>query len=341
MRFHKGSKVEVLGKTETPPGSWHCAEIVSGSNGGDYTVKYAGERNEKILETISRKIIRPRPPLSEFSMKWVPGDVVEVFDDYSWKMATVVKVLHKKKYLVRLIGSSLEFKASVTDIRVRQSWEDHKWVVIGGKGSGNYEDRKHGENLCGHQNLVSRVFKINTRMNLQAKADFFPVENTCILQKPRFGSFRNLKRSSANETSQLDGFFRAAKKKRRIDNDNKSNNSDNMVCSVGSCSINNNNSYVVPTEFIGSFSDAESYCQWGNEEQNIPVAEENLVPEVHELELYAYRQTIGALHAAGPLSWEQEALMTNLRLFLNISNDEHLIEIRSLITAANSIPYRL
>ncbi|KAK9146548.1 hypothetical protein Sjap_006451 [Stephania japonica] len=53
---------------------------------------------------------------------------------------------------------------------------------------------------------------------------------------------------------------------------------------------------------------------------------------VHELEVHAYRKTMQALYATGPLSWDQESLLTNLRLSLNISTDEHLLQLRQLLS---------
>lgn len=129
----------------------------------------------------------------------------------------------------------------------------------------------------------------------------------------------------------------------------ESNRADSVTCSVGSCSITSRNSYRLqfpvsagPFEDIdSSCSDAESVCQMGYVEGNCsPPTQEELAEEIHRLELHAYRCTIEALHASGPISWEQEALMTNLRLSLNISNDEHLMELRNLISSENSIPFR-
>lgn len=125
------------------------------------------------------------------------------------------------------------------------------------------------------------------------------------------------------------------------------NHADSFTCSVGSCSITSNSPYKFPHHFSkgsvedidGNFSDAESFCQRGFEEGNylLPTKEE-LAADIHSLELHAYRCTMEALHALGPLSWEQETLVTNLRLLLNISNDEHLMEIRNLISGYTSIP---
>ena len=120
---------------------------------------------------------------------------------------------------------------------------------------------------------------------------------------------------------------------------------DSVMCSVGSCSITSNNLYKLPHHFStgpaenDDCSDAESFCRWGYEEGNclLPTKEE-LAAEIHRLELHAYRCTMEALHASGPLSWEQETLVTNLRLSLHISNDEHLMELRNLVSVDTSIP---
>ena len=129
----------------------------------------------------------------------------------------------------------------------------------------------------------------------------------------------------------------------------ESNYADSITCSVGSCSITSNSSFKIRHHVSaghikdddGNSSDAESFCQWGYEEGNslLPTKEE-LVAEIHRLELDAYRCTIEALHASGPLSWEKEELVTNLRLSLHISNDEHLIELRNLGSTHTSIPIR-
>ncbi|KAF5459120.1 hypothetical protein F2P56_023100 [Juglans regia] len=121
----------------------------------------------------------------------------------------------------------------------------------------------------------------------------------------------------------------------------ESNFANGVSCSVGSCSITSSSSYKLPhnvsTGHIkdddGHSSDAESFFQWGYEEGNsLLTTKEELAAEIHRLELHAYRCTIEALHASGPLSWEQEEMVTNLRILLHISNDEHLMELRNLVS---------
>ena len=123
----------------------------------------------------------------------------------------------------------------------------------------------------------------------------------------------------------------------------ESNDVDSIMCSVGSCSISSDNSSELPCDMsdrnAGHFCEDRSPNHSGHEGHCLPTKEE-LAAEIHRLELRAYRCTIEALHASGPLSWEQEVLITNLRLSLNISNDEHLMQLKYLISASTSIPIR-
>ncbi|KAE8705113.1 Cytochrome c1-1 [Hibiscus syriacus] len=102
MRFNKGSKVEVLTKREVPTGAWRCAEIISG-NGHTYSV--------------------------------------EVFDDLCWKPALIVTVFGGNNFSVRILGSNIELEVHRSRLRVRQSWEDGKWFLVG-KGSSNSSHKR-------------------------------------------------------------------------------------------------------------------------------------------------------------------------------------------------------
>ncbi|XP_076910170.1 uncharacterized protein LOC143567690 isoform X2 [Bidens hawaiensis] len=89
----------------------------------------------------------------------------------------------------------------------------------------------------------------------------------------------------------------------KLDADVARNDVDSVTCSVGSCSINSDcniqsrsNAYE-DSKTYGS--DAESACQGGYE---------GYEDEIHRLELQAYRRTIEALHASGPLTWEKESM---------------------------------
>ncbi|MED6179847.1 hypothetical protein PIB30_004902 [Stylosanthes scabra] len=409
MRFKKGTKVEVLSKAEVPSGSWLCAEIICG-NGHNYTVRYDGYQGaagDAIVEQVSRKAIRPCPPELGLAENWSPGDVVEVFQNYSWKMATVLKVWGKNFVSVRLLGSSMEFQVNKFDIRARQSWQDGKWILVG-KGSTSCEKGKRDNTFIPRQSLISSSQIQKTKIS--ASNDYHSEKKDLSILESRLVSFKTLKRGSH---SQVEAYAEPPPKFRAIENEGRchrarvrnpptplnkvhgvgiprdviaeeclpafvnkrtgmydmeierrklpgavgcsfgenieSNDADSVTCSVGSCSINTRNSYKLqfpvsagPFEDVDSpFSDAESVCQREHDEGNCsPPTQEELAAEIHRLELDAYRCTIEALHASGPLSWEQEALMTNLRLSLHISNDEHLVELRNLISSENSLPFR-
>ncbi|XP_047327521.1 uncharacterized protein LOC124931170 [Impatiens glandulifera] len=302
MKYKKGSKVEVLDTKEVPLESWRSAEIICG-NGHNYTVRYdieSGVTDEPaVVERVSRKSIRPSPPCVNFSNAWVSGDVVEVLHNCSWKVATVSKIVERNHFLVRLRGSAREFKVHSLQLRVRQNWLHNRWVVI-------------GKRTCDYQ-----------------------LSNPDGKRKLPYSSSQAEPPSGIRKLRVAGRFSMDVDKPREEDEDNIASCS-----SVGSCSLISKNCYKIPQEVYRvpsedieeqSSSDAESVCFRQIEERKSFVpSKEALAGEIHRLELNAYRSTIEALHASGPLSWEKESLMTNLRLSLHISNDEHLTELRNL-----------
>lgn len=388
MRFRKGNKVEVLSKKEVPSGSWRSAEIMSGS-GHYYTVRYdkfEGGSNQTVVERVSRKAIRPCPPSQEVLENWIPGDVVEVFNDRSWKIATVSEVLGKNNYVVRLLGSSCEFKVSKFDIRARRSWQDDKWVLMH-KRSGNHsddskEDEKASTRFYG---LSSQVQKCQNVPNLVTWKRGLNYEYSQAETMGRAGlkcrmlkKKRRYHRVVAGNPSTLNehvkslviqkgmlggtsgGAFLDRTKICEMNGDRKKqmgvayhsfeenfelNDPDRATCSVGSCSMSNSDDHGLPCHVTigrnedtdGSTSDAESFCHLGYGTGNFLLSRDQpLEAEVHRLELHAYRCTMEALYASGPLSWEKELLLTDLRLSLHISNDEHLMEIKNLVSTSIS-----
>ncbi|CAI8610257.1 unnamed protein product [Vicia faba] len=210
MRFKKGTKVEVLSKDEVPSGSWLCAEIIRGK-GHHYTVKYEGfqgDTGEAIVGRVSRKCVRPCPPALELAENWTPGEIVEVYQNFSWKMATVLKVLGKKCISVRLVGSSLEFQVSKFDIRVRQSWQDDKWFVVG-KGSASCDNGKR---------FSAQLQKIDTKTKLSASIYYQPEKKELNNLESRPVSFKSLKRG---RHSQVEAYAEPLPKLRAIENEGR------------------------------------------------------------------------------------------------------------------------
>jgi ENT domain len=106
--------------------------------------------------------------------------------------------------------------------------------------------------------------------------------------------------------------------------------SESTVSSTGSCSTSGRPDHYA----VFSYCEDDAVSSFG------PVKETSLCEnekmdgkmeiEAHKLALDAYRTTMVALHAKGFISWEQEAMLSNLRLFLNISIDEQQSVLRSL-----------
>ncbi|KAJ3692880.1 hypothetical protein LUZ60_011975 [Juncus effusus] len=123
-------------------------------------------------------------------------------------------------------------------------------------------------------------------------------------------------------------------------NDIKKRKSDDIIMheqdceSTGSCStsgrLHNYNNY---TSFPLEDDEAMSSCpstkrtktQHGKEMKEVESKE-----EIHRLELDEYIATMRELYQNGFITWEQEAMLANLRVFLNISHDEHRSVLRSL-----------
>ncbi|XP_073129500.1 uncharacterized protein [Henckelia pumila] len=414
MRFRKGDKVEVMNKKEAAI-SWHTAEILSG-NGVTYRVQYdfyCGLPSKQLVETVSCKLVRPRPPLVRGVEHYVTGDIVEVFYESSWKISAILKILGGKKetmsneirlqdasfqnqYLVRLLGCSKELIIAQSDIRTRQTWRDERWILM-------EKCRGGGEDVIARTNF--EVPEVDGKVKNQPQKDCLNnPDDISFLKWPKISS-RPQKRKRLYESSTTAALDGRVRKLREIQKDGKGlrlvdapmlekvdavasprellggknmhasfiitsngynpkerrkqkdvldfsgvrsselNGSDSDACSVGSCSItdqcpNNCYSHLNPqcwrdTDALSS--DAESVCSGIERKRCSLPPKEEIEVNIRKLELHAYRRTLEVLYASGPLSWEQETLLTNLRIMLHISNDEHLKELKHLISAKTAV----
>ncbi|WOL05038.1 hypothetical protein Cni_G13761 [Canna indica] len=117
------------------------------------------------------------------------------------------------------------------------------------------------------------------------------------------------------------------------------NTGDNDESSVASCSgreypVCSYQNLRKPSKraIFTDLDDAASPCPLQGQREYQSNLKEKFAATVHSLELQAYQSTMQAFHAYGPLSWEQESLLTNLRLCLNISNEEHLLQLRHMLS---------
>ncbi|XP_076961109.1 uncharacterized protein LOC143637655 isoform X1 [Bidens hawaiensis] len=298
MRFKKGCKAEVMNKEVQK--AWCVAD-----------------KGEKV----SKRGVKPSPPAIG-SQNFVAGDVVEVFDEGIWKVATVSKILKEGRFLVRPHGFAYEIKAHKTNIRPRQSWGDGQRVPVG-KISGS----KRSSPFCSSfldAKKVKRAEKDGGQGQSQRRVSGH--------------SSQKVDAFEGNKYNNLNGFYETEKRKTYgvgcdLTRISEPNESDNDECSVGSCSVPSDghgpNKLSSHYDADGLSSDGESF--------NTSRVKHEVAASIHRLELHAYRSTLEALYASGPLSWEKEALLTNLRINLNISNDEHLTKLRHLISSGSRI----
>ncbi|KAJ9555317.1 hypothetical protein OSB04_009931 [Centaurea solstitialis] len=379
MRFKKGSKVEVMNKEV--PASWHVAEIIS-ENGHAYNVRYDGCQG---VEKVSRRFVRPCPPANG-SQRLVAGDIVEVFDANSWKIATVSKVLRGGRFLVRPHGFTHEINVYKKNVRARQSWRDDQWIPIGkviflSSISGSYEDVRFGKavepncsvkmgiqvplagsKICREEDdCLSKKLKrtspfCSSFLEGPVKAKRFKAaEKGCSQRHVSGHSFNQVdafaypgdslgnKYVEASFNNSLNGYCEMEKRKRKTNGvgcatlariSEPNDDSDTDLCSVGSCSVPSDDGHKLSSPYDAVTCQEETdILSSDGESFNTSRDEQEVAVSIHRLELDAYRSTLEALYASGPLSWEKEALLTNLRINLHISNDEHLTELRHLISS--------
>uniref|UniRef100_A0A2N9HBE3 ENT domain-containing protein n=1 Tax=Fagus sylvatica TaxID=28930 RepID=A0A2N9HBE3_FAGSY len=313
MRIIKGSKVEVLRKKEVPPGEWHCAKIISG-NGHTYSVMYEEG-------STSRHLWRECQG-SPLGLALLLLETMEALGSY-WD-----------------VMRSSEFTNPT--FRVRQAWQDDEWVVIG-KGSGSCEIVKSNKpsSLNCHQ-MTSEFPQLDTRRKIQAGNNCLAAQdNTCFQEAIEKEGERQrvISKSPSPLLEKVDAVAYPQANLEPID-------CDSDASFVGSCSVVSNSPNSLSGHILSSppqdadtlNSDADSFYDCGDEEGRCPLPlKDDVATSTHRLGLHTYRSTLEAIYASGPLSWEQEALLTNLRISLNISNDEHLMEIRNLKSAGNGL----
>ncbi|KAJ8899316.1 hypothetical protein K2173_018290 [Erythroxylum novogranatense] len=339
MKLRKGDVVEVLRREHDPCSSWFLGRIIEVDK-NYYVVRYgisADRDQERFVEKVQKQDVRPQPPCRK-RKKWIVGDVVEVFDSQCWRAGKITKVWNKENFCVRLFGPGsvqvMEFHES--NLRIRQAWHENKWFVIGKKNDGFIKSFTR--------------FKLKRTSNSVWKDALQATRIDSCLSKG--GGLRNQKVDDfgffpvvpvTNKLEEQSFVIKADKVKASYQRFYASSRAISSVgsnqCSVGSSSSNglaNPPSYNCCKSLDNVFgnSDAESsFPSLSINKRVTPFSEQNIEAHIHELEFHAYRSTIRALYASGPLTWEQESLLTNLRLSLHISDEEHLNQLRHLLSS--------
>lgn len=106
------------------------------------------------------------------------------------------------------------------------------------------------------------------------------------------------------------------------------------VSSTGSCSTSGRMYQHLVTSYA---EDDDAMSSFVPEKETLCMEKEKRDREMeraaHKLELDAYHATVATLHTNRCITWEQELMLSNLRLLLNISNDEQQSVLRTLASS--------
>lgn len=258
--------------------------------------------------------------------KWIIGDVTEVLDRNTWKLGKILKMLKNNYFVIRLADCIQLKEFHISSLRIPRGLEapQSKPFHAADKATGRGKRRPADGALPGTRAAQQMGHRTTYDLGSSGKKRKAAADAS---RHPRRAAAhpRNAVAASNLNGGMTDSYLQSS-----------SQAIEDAECSVASCSVNdlcrlgNGGNAKRRLAAAGCLpDDAMSACPCtpGDDEEEEPAA------GVHGLELEAYRSTMRALYASGPLTWEQEALLTNLRLSLNISNEEHLLQLRRLLSS--------
>ncbi|KAJ3675555.1 hypothetical protein LUZ60_004597 [Juncus effusus] len=258
--------------------------------GNGHTYSVQYDHETKGFQKVPRKSIRPSPPLKEKLIKWKSGDLVEVLIHGSWRQAKVTAVA---------FGNTLIFVMLIDGSR---------------------------ELAVKRNNVRLRYFWHNDKWIVVKKDS----ERTNEMKKRKLDDF-DCRGDAKKPRLEFDEVIQGEK---YMNNNNNSCESESTVSSSGSCSTSGGPYNYTP--FSWADDDAMSSCEPIKEKKSHLIEKEKRgeelfsIGERHKLELDEYNATLGVFYKSGFLTWEQEGILSNLRLSLNISLDEHKSVLKSL-----------
>ncbi|XP_050365964.1 uncharacterized protein LOC126784544 isoform X1 [Argentina anserina] len=295
------------------------------------------DRKAMVVERVYRKNIRPQPPQAKKGEGGIVGDMVEVFDTKCWK---VVKVAKNNRVNIRFLGSIQSKEFDECNLRIRQAWDQNKWSMTEKVQKKNKIRYRSSDSKGQLEASCEEPYSKESKISCKRRKSNIYVGGPSMVNR---WLYIQVDKTSTNNSStdQPDpkmkkvtsyGMHKSFESTKYTD--------DSYQCSVASCSFNKlsdsqNESSAELGEDVGDISEAESsFPSLSGKKLSAPLLEPDLLDaDIHQLELQAYKSTLQVLYASGPLSWEQESLLTNLRLSLHITNEEHLQHLRHLLSS--------
>lgn len=253
--------------------------------------------------------------------KWIIGDVTEVLDRNTWKLGKILKMLQNDYFVIRLADCIQLKEFHISSLRIPHAMEAPE--------SKPFPAAHHKATGRGKRHPADRALPLSraAQQHMDMGHGTYELGSSGKKRKAAADASHHLSKRSHPNGVTADSNLQSS-----------SQAIEDAECSVASCSVNDlhhldsggiRGKCRPATRCLPDDAMSACPCTSGAREED----EEAAAADVHGLELEAYRSTMQALYTSGPLTWEQEALLTNLRLSLNISNEEHLLQLRRLLSS--------
>lgn len=284
-----GAKVEVRSDEEGFVGAWFAAEVVHLESPTSCIAEFeellADDASSPLQELVSFHNLRPCPPALPACYDWLQGHLVEAYDRDGWWAGTVVRsVPDEDKVLVhfRTTGEEISFHASL--LRGLQNWDSGKWTDLTQVGRpDNYQEVTAAD---ANGSLSSLHMIEIQKTGCSRSREQFDVDLLSHFPK----EVDQVRVTDSDSIPEL-----PVKKIKQHKKVNRHELCDSRV-----------------QESNGSLATREEI--WLNSPE--------LPKQNFRLELLAYQILVEALRSKGPLKWEQERLLSDVRLHLTITSEE-------------------
>lgn len=301
-----GDKVEVRSDEEGFIGAWYEAEVVHLESPSTCVVEYEqllSDDGFPLQEIVLLSNLRPRPPPLSHRPSWLQGHLVEAYDRDGWWAGVVIHPLPDPDLvLVRFRTTCEELPFHPSLLRGLQNWDNGAWTDLTQAGR---PDEEHFTDATDLNGSFSPAHQSEPRKRGRSLKDTLPrADRPSMIQEEV---------SQAMEPDQNDDLIpyadqpvKAIRSHRRL-----------YGCELPSMEEQ------TPTC-------ANDHCASALEASS---DHPDCSTTKSRLEVVAYQALVKALRLKGPLNWNQERLLADVRLHLNITNAEQTFVLKALMPA--------
>lgn len=292
-----GAKVEVRSDEDGFVGAWFAAEVVHLESPSSCVVEYEqlladDDASSPLQELVSLHNLRPRPPALPACRTWLRGHLVEAYDRDGWWTGVVVHSLPELDLVLvrfRTTGEELSFCPSL--LRGLQNWDNGKWTdltQVGRPDKYQAADAVDANGSLSPPRMTEMRKRSRARQSTQLNTDLpslLPKEVSPAMDTEQLDDVESIPESPVKD-------FKLCKKFNGYE-----------YYDVEKSQVLRTNGYLATTGEL-----------WSHQSE--------LQKSKIRLELVAYQLLVEALRLKGPLKWDHELLLSDVRLHLNITSEE-------------------